>query len=252
MKKTIGVLCCIAILSTSCQRIYYAPNQPSVPNLRDKGDHDARATYGAGAEVDVIAEIQAAYSPWRYIGLTAQAAYYMGHDERTRGDGWLLEAGAGGYYPVDKWLQLGIYGGYGRGDIYYRSTGGPRETATRFDRYYLQPCIILGPRYAQLFAGFRMSRMRYIGTEVSVQGLPTHLLEDIAYIQDRRVFVIGEPTFGFRVGSGVLSFHVQYAFIYPMPGQLSFTPTVACGFSINPERFGARKRKDATSSVARW
>lgn len=252
MKKSFVLLCCLAVLATSCQRIYYAPNQPSIPHLRDKGDHDLRATYGTGGEVDVIAEVQAAYSPWRYVGVTAQAAYYMGRAARTRGDGWLLEAGAGGYYPVNKWIQMGVYSGYGRGGIYYRSTDGPRETATRFDRYYLQPCIILGPRYAQIFAGLRISRMRYIGTEVLAQGLPDHVLEDIAYIQGRRIFVINEPTFGLRVGSGVLSFHAQLTLIYPIPGQLSFTPAVSWGFSVNPERFGARRRKVDTSTALRW
>lgn len=248
--KLLGMLIALAsLLVVSCQRIYYAPNQPQIPHLRKQGDYDVRATIGGGPEeVDFVYELQAAYSPWRYTGITAQAAFYRGEEEQTRGSAYLVELGAGGYYPLNNWIQIGSYTGYGQGQITYRQAGRTLETRTNISRSYVLPCFILGRKYAQIFGGLRIGSLHYRDTKVFAgNSLSADELSDIEYLLDRKQFTLIEPTLGLRVGWGVVSFHIQYTGLHRNIKRddrfLSEQIMFVAGLSIHPERRRSGKKE---------
>lgn len=250
MKKTIGILCCVAILSSSCQRIYYAPNQPSIPYLKERNDYEIRSINGGAVNDIKTWDIQAAYSPWKYVALTFNTALYA---NGNRAGAFLVEGGGGLYYPVSSWLHLGLYGGYGGGKIVYRFTRLESDLVLRFERSYVLPCLHVGYKYVYLYGGVRYAWMKYKEPDVPA-GLYKENLEEVDFIRARTPFALIEPTIGIRIGKGAVYVHVQYTDVQPtmrVNGRIISAETVAMGLSVNQDLFRSKKEQPE-NSAPKW
>ncbi len=230
------------MLSISCRRIYYAPNHPSIPYLKERNDYEIRATSGGAENKINTCDLHVAYSPWKYVALTFNSALYVSGQTAAA---FLVEGGGGLYYPVASWLHLGLYGGYGGGKIEYRFDRPDSDLVLRFERSYVLPCLQVGYKFVYLYGGVRYAWMKYREPEIP-SGLYKENLEEVNFIRERTPFALIEPTIGIRIGKRAVYVHFQYTDVQPtmrVEGRIISAETVAVGLSVNQDLFRSKKTK---------
>lgn len=234
----------ILLLLSSCTHYYYAPNTIPTPFLREKGDCTLHAAVGFGHEY-TGSELQAVFSPVRYGALMGNFFHASGAANRANtfhdsGQGYLLEGGLGGYYPLGKTFSTSLFAGYGRGNVLnYYADGSFGAPATRtfpsklyFDRLFVQPSITYRGKVFTLGLGFRLCQLRYIKGEIDLQA-PAEEVMAVRSIEASSPIVLPELVYkmGFYIEPVTLGLHITRSYVpdpalHLNPGNFSFSAAV--------------------------
>ncbi|HEX5025614.1 MAG TPA: hypothetical protein VFV68_10090 [Agriterribacter sp.] len=217
--------CCFflgAILLCSCTHVYYSPNSSNVPLFEKKGEFRLSGNYCVGSTVsDEITggEIQAAYAAGDHLGILLNTAFMGGREEdntqgHSSGSGSIIEMGAGYFKPLKKSHVFETYAGFGFGNVKnnYLSGGNSRVNFTKF---FLQPSIGYSKKYFHVGIA---SKLSFVIMKVDLPNghnlIEPYDMGDIAYITEKPLSVLWEPSFFIRAG------------VKAVKAQFQFTPSV--------------------------
>lgn len=157
MRRFFPLLPGLLALLASCT--VYAPMQPTLPLLTERGQADLSASIQPTGRV----EATAAYSPWQRVvvlgGLTA--APRLG--EQTFLQTAQYEAGAGLYQPLGQWV-LGAQLGYGQAYShrgYQQLLGGYREYEANYQKQFVQAGVGYQGVLRSVSLTYRLTRVQF-------------------------------------------------------------------------------------------
>lgn len=203
----------LCLLSTACNHVYYAPNTPNAPLLREKGESRITALYTAGADSEYGGgEVQLAHAIGNKTGLIA-SGFFGGHEEIVNtnqagsdieyGKGRYLEVGVGRFTELKKgsnW-RAEMYAGLGSGNVNSRFSFGD-FARTGFTKVFLQPAI------AYRISRFEMAfvpRLNYVSWRVEDASITNSAnadhLSEINAIRNNNSFFGFEPSLLVRGGN---------------------------------------------------
>lgn len=108
----ISKLAVVLILFSSCGTIYYAPNQPNLPMIKEKGITQVAAGIAAGEYSSTI-DVSAAHSITNHAGLTASfSSYYLDGNALNT-----IDVGAGYFLPLGEKAGFEVYPSLGYGKL---------------------------------------------------------------------------------------------------------------------------------------
>lgn len=201
MKHTCILLLPLLLLS-GCTHYYYAPNTLHAPALRKQ--HDAQISLHAGGGDEYTAsEFQAVYSPVKYGAVMFNFMDATGGSQNEdHGYGNLREGGLGGYYPIRKYMNVSLFGGYGKGRVrnWYLNDGTTNltyESLLLFDRTFIQPSFTLQSKWFHFGFGYRLVWLKYLKGDVDYR-ITASELEAIQKIERKSPLFI--PEVGINVG----------------------------------------------------
>ncbi|MBE8712999.1 hypothetical protein [Sphingobacterium hungaricum] len=167
------ILVLLLISISSCNRYYYQPNAVNAPMLSNRNDakilvsgNGGVGTSSSGDYSSEVINLQASYSPLKYVGLMGNYANYrydtyeeVPEDGEVDAHANLLEGGIGGYYPIilnEKGFKLvaDTYVGYGAGKL-------NSDVKMNFDRIFIQPGINLTTPFFDAGFAARISGIKY-------------------------------------------------------------------------------------------
>jgi len=156
--KTTQALCTLltGLFLSSCGSIYYAPNQPHMPMVKDKGVTKVNTSIGSG-EVSSAFELNAFHSVSNHAGM-------LGNFTSMSLDGNSLNTfdfGGGYFHAIDESSGFEIYSTLGFGDLQLNEydwwTGQTTRTgSTSVFRASLQPDIFYAGKNVEVGLGVRL------------------------------------------------------------------------------------------------
>ena len=150
-------LIAIALIFTSCGSIYYAPNQPHLPMIKEKGITKVNVQLAAG-EYSSTMDINAVHSVTDHLGLMGNfASYYLdGNGMNT------IDVGFGYYKPVSQHAGFEIYPGIGYGKLsVIDSWSGEYTYEVKSFRTFIQPDIFYETEHFGAALGLRVLYFKY-------------------------------------------------------------------------------------------
>jgi hypothetical protein len=203
----IPVLFFYSFFFSSCAHMYYSPNSSNVPLFREKGEARINAYYSGGDEVEG-AEFQGAMAVSNHIGIMLNTAFVGSKDGDDKGNGYLIEGGAGYFSKIgDEGGVFETYGGLGIGNAsntYY--TGGSSEVG--ITKFFLQPSI--GYTHKIVDVGFAS---KFSAAMLNIKSGDENNF-DLLYIKDNPTSFLWEPSLFFRVGFKGVKAQFQYTRSY--------------------------------------
>ncbi len=202
------VFACLLLCSGACSRYYYMPNSMLIPAVQKQ--HDAAISI-ATCRYDGR-EIQAFYSPLKYVLLTFNDMYIPGApDSRSviwRGNGRIREFGGGVYYGKYPWT-LSLLGGAGSGfaENFYERDVIPATSRLDFQQWFIQPGFALQTRNFRFAIAVKQVWLHYTKGEIDKNINNSRELKAIKRIEENPTF---HPTelglsLGFRIRPFTLS-----------------------------------------------
>ncbi|HYG16710.1 MAG TPA: hypothetical protein VEC12_13220, partial [Bacteroidia bacterium] len=183
----------------SCQRGYYAPNAQNVPLFQQGGE--ARFMGSKSDEGDNTFDLQAAWSPVKYIGITGN---YFKTVYDPRAHGHYYDFGAGGYFPF-KNIVAELYGGIGQGYA-YNNFELNRYIKNHLYKYFIQVNLGFTTKYIDIAYSGRFAKLQLYGISwwqtsdnTSNQFTP-ELVKDLEMLENNKTTLIYEPALTVRAG----------------------------------------------------
>jgi hypothetical protein len=224
----LSILCALSLFACSCNRYYYKPNAVNTPLFTDGGQAHLNAAGsigdGDGAGKTSFFDLQASYSPIKYLGIIGNYSTYSftpdNYDFASGGvaaKAHLLEAGIGGYYPVgDKKFKMVVemYGGGGGGHI-------NSDVNMDVTKLFLQPGIgVTSPWFDAAF-NMRVANIHYSNLEDNGRGNNYLLDRDLIDANtgrriDEGSYTFFEPSLTVRAGYKFAKAQFQSVFSNPI------------------------------------
>ncbi|RYE22948.1 MAG: hypothetical protein EOP51_11930 [Sphingobacteriales bacterium] len=211
-KLPLLLLAAASLFATSCNRYYYKPNAVNTPLFTDGGQAHLNAAGsigdGDGAGKTSFFDLQASYSPIKYLGIIGNYSTYSFtpdnynfYSGNVAAKAHLVEAGIGGYYPVgDKKFKMVV-------EMYAGGGVGRLNSDVNMDvtKLFLQPGIgVTSPWFDAAF-NMRVSNINYSNLDDNGRGdnylLDRNLIDpnNNRHIDDG-TFTFLEPSITVRVG----------------------------------------------------
>ncbi len=146
-----------------CAPVYYKPNLMNVPNFREKDELFAAAhvsDYGSDGQIAyAVGEnvgIQANYMAFSRLNSNSEA---IKNNQKTT-KGYLGEFAVGYFSPLSEYYTMGIYGGYGVGNVQndWKAEG---ISSADLKKTFIQPSVGLRREHVELIVASKMGRMSY-------------------------------------------------------------------------------------------
>lgn len=225
----------VLLVSSACNRYYYAPNTLQTPYLREKHDSSIGIGYLSGNQFSGV-EVNAVYSPVKHGAIMANYVRMnssrTGTTENEWGFGQLGEIALGGYTPVGDIVSTGAFAGWGIGQVL--NSYEPGATADlRFQRAFFQPYITMQSEWIRMGIAVRFNQLRYVRGDVDLQIGEPHI-GTIEQIEQASPMFFREVNLTFGLGSAPFWFN-GFINVNQLP---------------NPDRFGfARSTIGASMQV---
>jgi hypothetical protein len=200
----------LVIFSTmGCAPVYYKPNLMNVPNFREKDE-----AFAAIHLSDNGFDWQVAYAVTDHIGVQAN---YMAFIKARKDDGTgqnktnsyinksnITEGAIGYFSPLNKICNVGLYGGYGVGNIKnnWQLQGA---SSVNFSKLFIQPSIGLKLRNIELIFAAKLGQLNYDNPNHNY--LNSDFIVEFAKLKDPMTFV--ETSYTFRFGFEQVKFQLQ-------------------------------------------
>jgi hypothetical protein len=209
MKKNLFPVCIAgtAIVLSSCSDIYYAPNSPHLPMVKEKSVTEANVSLGAGETAGYF-DLNLFHSVSHHVGLMLNYSSFA--NIYTEGNSQsAIDIGAGYFTPIGEKGGFEIYSTIGYGSLglttydSYSFDTHPAGSLSSF-RFSIQPDIFFTTKHFE--AGFGV---RIMSLSMS-HPLPVY---DAAYSYNgfgtSSDFLMLEPTIKLTVGGEKVKFSVQ-------------------------------------------
>ena len=195
------------------ENVYYISSSPNSPLLTKKNDLSFSAAVSSGSKFSG-AEIQAAYLPWKHIGVIGS---YSAGNTNNLYDGFKttkynrFEVGSGYVTQLSKGWLFETYTGLGNGKILNTHYSG--SSKINLTHFFLQPAIAISSKKQTI--QFAISS-RFAGVNFKVQDtlfatdrepLSTH---NLVSLYDTPFHILWEPAMIFRFGWKNFLFNAQY------------------------------------------
>lgn len=255
IRNVLGLSATLLLLASSCVQYHYSPNFLQTPYHEQKGEAVVSASV-TGGPTSLGGDFSASWSPVK--NGTVMLNYYhtrsqfqdpnifggTSYIERSRG--YLMEAAAGGYFPL--FFGTGaVYagGGFGRTRNDY---GIERIADIRLNRFFVQPTFTFRNNWFRLGMGLRMVMVNFPKGNIDYRIEP----DDIAVIQKLEQ----ESPFIFPELGGNIGVHFKPVTVM---AQLVLLPTqhsvdygfdasnFGIGLSLDLHELGRNKKKPSTT-----
>lgn len=237
---TVLWLCYTLFIGTGCGALYYNPPAQRMVNVTQKGEMNVSAVVPMDPLGINGINMQAAYSPVKYLGITASYLYidkrrieYFSFGESRRVTNVISngDVSVGGYYPwtlisLDEDFAIRLipelYLGTGRGSA--RNIYRTRQdfSMLHYNRHFVQAGLQLKiGHYVSLLAAHQWVNLDY-RRALSSGDLPATVPIDIDNIQSRNPFSFTETSLGMAVGYKGIKLNSSITFASPgLDGQVS-------------------------------
>ena len=147
----------LSILVTSCGHFIYKSVNPKTPLLSEKNDFVGQVSLSGGGS-----EVYAAYSPIKYLGLSAA---YAGYKQRSDSSNFLTATKFRDYeFALNPYFSLNGFVAempLGIGLTERKSVNNTFKTYSPYDRYFLQPTFGYKQEYIELALFTRITQVDY-------------------------------------------------------------------------------------------
>jgi hypothetical protein len=163
-------------------------------------------------EENLAGEINGAYSITDEVGITAgytriaSGSWGSGMDTNST-DGYMGEAGAGYYVPIDQNMRFEVYSGMGLGRALNTYSGDTRAQMNML-RAYVQPALGFKSQFFEIAFSTRMALMNYYNVRMSGNPEP-NTFSRLDYIINNRTTFFIEPALTVRIGLKNVKFQSQ-------------------------------------------
>lgn len=243
------------LLLFGCQRYYYIPNTPYVPELKER--HDAHIRGGLSFLSGYRGlDFQTAYSPFKNTGLMLNYMHSRWGDGVNYSDtsslpgvGNFVELGLGHTVPVGRGNQFAfsLYGGYGIGFMRNNFivdavdvSGRPLNkrnyiAALRYDRFFIQPAFTFQQGVFRATMLYRFCYLNYFYGNIDYNVPDQDELNAIRRIEALSPIFIRE--YGLQLGIHKKPLHITYNFTFVNPPEdVHFAKSnlsLTLGFDLN-------------------
>ncbi len=243
------------LLLFGCQRYYYIPNTPYVPELKERHDVHVRGA------ISVLsgyrgAEFQSAYSPFKNTGVMVNYMHSrwgdgVGYSDTSSlpGIGNFVELGLGHtmLFGTDKQFSFSAYAGYGIGfvrnnfivegfDVGGRPLGKRNYAATlRHDRFFIQPALNFSQGAFRATILYRFCYLNYFYGSIDYNVPDQEELNAIRRIEAASPIFMRE--YGIQLGIYKKPISIRYNFTFTNPpADVHFAKSnisITLGFDLN-------------------
>jgi hypothetical protein len=250
--KQLFIISLLALIFTSCQHIYYAPNTPNAPLFDHKGETRINGLYSKGGDTEFEgAELQLAHAFSKNFALMANAFtasrsesvsdYNGGNSQIESGRGSYVEFGGGIFYPLDvrnKWIAE-LYAGPGFGSV-INEYSWKEQSRVGITKLFIQPSI--GYKAKNFEIGF-IPRVSYINWKVKQENVSPlnnqDNIDELNIIRSDPGFIAFEPSLLLRGGGRGLKAQFSVSFsnfrtsAMFLDNELAETLNASLGISLN-------------------
>ena len=206
------------IVDESRQRenIYYVPSAPSTALLSEKNDLNFNINRTSGSRFTGY-EIQAAYLPWKHIGITGSYSHAGNKDGKSGYSSYMrynrFEIGSGYIARFSRGWHFETYAGFGNGTIFnFHYTGTSKLNLTHF---FLQPAIAISNEKKTVQLGlisrFEGVNFKVMDTLFSNEREPFSASQ-VKSLYDQPFHIMWQPGFVFRFGWKNFQLHTGYSY----------------------------------------
>jgi hypothetical protein len=237
----------MAIATTSCYHVYYAPNTANAPLLSEKGETRVNLLYCSGGDSEFKGgEVQAAFAVTKNIGVMAnffsagrtdEVYSYSNnqyHDEK--GNGSYIEFGGGYFESLSKRWIGEVYGGTGFGSV-KNEYGQGDHSRVGIMKFFIQPAIGYKVKSFEFAVVPKMSFVNWKVKDSHIAAAGNGSFQyDLDYLNDRKNFVAFEPALIIRAGGSDFKFQGGLSFSghnRNQGGSLTETLNGSFGISLN-------------------
>jgi hypothetical protein len=242
------ILVTLSFIFEACSFIYYAPNQPHIPILRERNDFEFRASGGGEllGDVDVI-EAQIAYSPLKYWSISYNTAYFFSdRSNNNHGNSILHEFGTGFYIPLTKYLYMSGNATYAKNRVYHYYDI-PQHSRYDIQRWSFTPALHIGNKFFNVYGGLRFSSLRFSNGVIPLNARVEEKAE-LEFLLRKDKFLVVEQTIGVKGGYKFIFLGFQHTYINSFQMQLNdrklyASYMFALVLSINQEIFNIKNKE---------
>ena len=196
------------------ENFYYTPATPNTPLLSEINDLNFNLMYSSLESEVKGAEIQAAYLPWKHVGISCDFSFFNSKNSGSANSKFNRFELASGY--VTKFSRGGLfetYAGLGSGKFTnYHYTGSSRINLTHF---FIQPAIgyINDRKTIQVAFSSRMTAVNFSvkDTLFNTEREPFSAAQ-LNSLYDKPFHLMWEPGLIFRFGWETFMFHTSLTF----------------------------------------
>jgi hypothetical protein len=246
------ILTMIAISTTSCYHVYYAPNTANSPLLSEKGEVKINGLYSGGADSDFEGgEVQVATAVTEHVGIMVNGMF-VGRTEQVEdywnGSNSHPESGKGSYVELAGGLFTAfdpkkkcigeIYAGIGSGSV-NSNYGNNWDSKVSSTKLFLQPAVGYKTKYFEASFVPKISFLHWEVKSENISDATSSAASDMLMIRQKPNLVNFEPAFIVRGGSqnvklqGSLSFSSSHNEMYPIE---TLTGSIGVSINIKPKR----------------
>jgi len=196
MKPASLLACTFLMLLSSCSYMYYAPSQPNLPMVKEKGVTKVNLAIGSGAESSSL-DLNGFHSVSDHVGVLLNYSYLNMEYNYLN----VIEGGVGYFHRLGERFGYEVYGtaGYGSLVVFYSDFFGNEPLyagSASMGRYGVQPGIFYSVKNFEAGAGMRLHYLNY-------SNIPSY---DLFTTRDH---VMLEPTLKLALGWSVFKLTLQ-------------------------------------------
>lgn len=239
----------LSFIFASCSFVYYAPNQPHIPVLKNKNDFEVKAAYSGESFGDVEAlEAQIAYSPLKYWSVNYNFAhFYSDRSEKNHGNSTQHEFGTGFYFPLTRYLYLNGNVSYAQSTVYHYYELIPQHSSYKTQRWSFMPGFNWGNQYVNVYGALRFSSVGF-SNGIIPRNLMDREKDELEFLLRKNNFLVIDRTFGIKGGYKYIFLGLQLTFSTAnrmvWNGRGLYAPDMMSFFlNINQELFNIKSKK---------